>query len=438
MNSNYDVTQEKGIQTDILDLSETQDKEQRDIIQLFGKEHLEDIQRKLSKATGLAFVTVDYRGEPITECTYFTQFCEKVRSNPEAVTQCKASDAFGSIQAAVTQKPSVYFCPCGLLEVAIPIVFRGQYLGGFIGGQIRCEDAPSSVNRLESVIPSENAKRYREEQNDSLQKIPVYSYEKFLDMVNLVFLIINQLSENEINRKTEVEIMNRKLQKITEQKQKGERLVRENYSQIEELEVLSNPYFILDMLNSIMNLSVIEGADRTSHMVEAASDIIKYRYMQRGKMVYLEDAMKNIEQYLFMQKEKYSDRLEYSIQLPPNMNLQKMPAGVILPFIEHAVFYGIGHQQETLRIKVTSFYQTENVVIRIEDNGQNPDTQNGDLYYERLEEHYDGYYIQKGMADAASRLKKVYGARCDVIMENQGPARTWVIFWPKHFEEGIE
>ena len=32
-----------------------------DILSLFGKEKLENIQQSLSKATGLAFVTVDYR-----------------------------------------------------------------------------------------------------------------------------------------------------------------------------------------------------------------------------------------------------------------------------------------------------------------------------------------------------------------------------------------
>ena len=125
-----------------------------DIIHLFGKEKLEIIQESLSKATGLAFVTVDFRGEPITETTFFSRFCREMRNNPAAIERCKSSDAFGSIQAAVTQETNVYFCPCGLLEVAIPIVVRGHYLGGFIGGQIRCNDAPESVSRLSSVMHS--------------------------------------------------------------------------------------------------------------------------------------------------------------------------------------------------------------------------------------------------------------------------------------------
>lgn len=100
------------------------------IARLFGIKVLENIQDKIAKATGLAFVTVDYRGEPITEMTSFTPFCQQVRKDENAKRICMSSDAFGAIQAAVTQKTYVYFCPCGLIEIAIPIIVRGHYLGG--------------------------------------------------------------------------------------------------------------------------------------------------------------------------------------------------------------------------------------------------------------------------------------------------------------------
>ena len=74
-----------------------------DILHLFGKEKLENIQKSLSKATGLAFVTVDYRGEPITESTSFSSFCRMARNDGQLSLRCKSSDAFGSIQAAVMQ-----------------------------------------------------------------------------------------------------------------------------------------------------------------------------------------------------------------------------------------------------------------------------------------------------------------------------------------------
>lgn len=160
---------------------------------------MENIQQSLSKSTGLAFVTVDYRGEPITESTSFSDFCSMARSDSRLSLRCKSSDAFGSIQAAVMQKPSVYFCPCGLLEVAIPIVVKGHYLGGFIGGQVRCLDAPEDISHLEKVMSTAEVIEVIEENRHFMENIPVYPFENFMDIVNLVFLIINQLGENKLN-----------------------------------------------------------------------------------------------------------------------------------------------------------------------------------------------------------------------------------------------
>ena len=104
------------------------DKRQIDIISIFGKENLEEIQKVISDVTGLAFVTVDYKGEPITEPTGFTTFCQKMRKDPDRSQLCKLSDATGTIIAATSRQSSIYFCPCGLLEVAIPIVVNGRAL----------------------------------------------------------------------------------------------------------------------------------------------------------------------------------------------------------------------------------------------------------------------------------------------------------------------
>lgn len=167
------------------------------IINLFGKEKLEDIQEKISKATGLAFVTVDYKGEPVTQMTSFTEFCCKIRKNEEAACICKSSDAFGAIQAAVTKKISVYFCPCGLLEIAIPIIVRGHFLGGFIGGQVRCADAPKEISQLSNVM--KHSKDYKKDKHilQLFDRAPLYKYNNFIHVAELISLIINQLGEKE-------------------------------------------------------------------------------------------------------------------------------------------------------------------------------------------------------------------------------------------------
>ena len=127
------------------DLLANNDEENRDnfdtdvgILELFGKETLENLQSIIAKVTGLGLVTADFRGEPLTTMTSFTPFCKFTRERGNNGKLCNLSDAFGIVRSAITRKYCIYFCPCGLMEVAIPIIVHGKFLGGFLSGQVRC------------------------------------------------------------------------------------------------------------------------------------------------------------------------------------------------------------------------------------------------------------------------------------------------------------
>ena len=60
------------------------------ILELFGKEPLENLQSIISKVTGLGFVTADFRGEPLTCMTGFTLFANLPES-VEIMENCAIS-----------------------------------------------------------------------------------------------------------------------------------------------------------------------------------------------------------------------------------------------------------------------------------------------------------------------------------------------------------
>lgn len=410
-----------------------------DIIHLFGKEKLEIIQESLSKATGLAFVTVDFRGEPITETTFFSRFCREMRNNPAAIERCKSSDAFGSIQAAVTQETNVYFCPCGLLEVAIPIVVRGHYLGGFIGGQIRCNDAPESVSRLSSVMHSAKSEEVVARHQELMEEIPVYSYEKFLDIANLVFLVINQLSENEISQHMQEDVLKKRIKKVQSLNQ---RYVKENLQktrEIQEMKVRSNPYELLDMLTSLLNLTIIEEAPRTNELLVSFIEYVKYKYADKGTFVHISGELENAERYLAYQQKRMGERLEYTIQVPKEIHMQRMPADVLMPFIQNALYNGIMQKKEGGKISVTGYARNNNLVLEISDTGPGLNEADINIKNEAYKDKHEGYYISLGMDYAKEKMRQLFGEEYEVITESQrNKGCKCVLIWPEHHEERIE
>ena len=390
-----------------LSINEENSINQLDIIHLFGKEKLETIQESLSKATGLAFITVDFKGDPITSATSFSRYCEKVRNNPEAMERCKSSDAFGSIQAAVTQKTNVYFCPCGLLEVAIPIIVRGHYLGGFIGGQIQCNDAPESVSRLSSVMHSAKADEAVAEYRPLLEEIPFYSYEKFLDIANLVFLVINQLSENEVSQHLQEDILKKRMKKLQVLNHSYAKEITQINRRIMELEMQSNQYELLDMLTSLLNLTIIEEADRTNELLSIYIDYIKYKYTEKSTFVHISGELEHAERYLIFQKKKTGDRLEYSIQVPKELHIQKMPSDILMPFIQNAFYNGIMLKKEGGEITVTGYMHSGNMFLEINDTGPGLTEEELDIKYEAYKDKHEGYYIKMGMEYAKAVWKGI-------------------------------
>lgn len=409
-----------------------------DIIHLFGKEKLENIQKSLSKATGLAFITVDFRGEPITEPTYFSKFCQYVRNFPRAVERCKSSDAFGSIQAAVTQKTNVYFCPCGLLEVAIPIVVRGHYLGGFIGGQIRCNDAPEGVSRLESVMHTDKLEGL-EEYESLKNEIPMYSYEKFLDIANLVFLVINQLSENEVSQYMQADVLKKKNKKIQKANQRYLKELAQKDLELKELKLQSDPYYLLDAIGSLLNLTVIEDAPQTNEMLSTLIEYIRYNNVEQSSFVHLSGELEHAEQYLSIKKKKLGDRLEYSVQVPKDMHMQRIPSKVLLPFVQNALYNGIMLKKEGGRITVTGYTRNNQSVLEISDTGSGLTPDELQIKFEVYKDYHEGYYIKLGMDYAQEKMKRIFGDGYEIIIEDyRNKGRKCILRWPERPEEGAD
>jgi len=405
--------------------------EEFDIASLFGKKILEEIQEKVSRATGLAFVTVDYKGEPVTELTAFTSFCQLIRDQPGGEMVCRSSDAYGAIMAAVTQKTSVYFCPCGLLEVAIPIIIKGQYLGGFIGGQIRCDDAPAHICRLKNLQQHGiDYERSPETKSlfDAVTKMP---YAQFLDIAEMVSMIITQVGEKELAR-LEVK-QNIQLEKELFHK-KEQLLKREKDLRNDELNILRaqiNPHFLFNCLTTISNLAMIEDAPRTNEMTTMFAELLRANLSIAAKDRPLKEELNNVKRYLDIQKIRFGDKFDYTINRDFNEQEARIPSFILLPFVENAVVNGIMPIKEKGYLKITVTENQENLFITIEDNGKGKSGIRI-LTESHPEELFSENNLIQTIRDILKRLVDTYGSEYAVVIENKkGKGTCCRLTYPK-------
>lgn len=388
-----------------------------DIISLFGKENLEYIQESLSKTTGLAFVTVNYRGEPVTDTTFFTRFCRRFRGDDELRQNCRTSDAVSSIQAAVTRKTHIYICPCGLVELAIPIIVEGNYLGGFLGGQVRCEDLPESVKQVAPAVNTERFKRLREEMQGAYEELPVYSYEKILDIAKLVSLVITQLSENRVNQYFQEDMLKKRIKKIRETSQRHLKEKEKMEIRLQEAEARLDPYSFLDMLIALQNVSTVENAIRTADLADMFIHSIRYRIADKETFVHFSGELEYAEQYLKFQKIRMGGRFSYSIHFPKEMHMMKLPSGILFPFVQNAFYNGVMLKPEGGSIEIKGRLEYGKIMLDIIDTGCGFSEDDINIRFEPYRDKHEGHYIRLGMECAKRKLKQLFGEECSISMD---------------------
>ncbi len=103
---------------------------------LIDRRTLQRIQDAFSGMAGIAALTTDVNGHPVTEGSQFTDFCLYTRSCPEGCERCQYSNKNGGTLAVRRGKASVYYCHAGLVNFAAPIMAGDRIVGCFVGGQV--------------------------------------------------------------------------------------------------------------------------------------------------------------------------------------------------------------------------------------------------------------------------------------------------------------
>lgn len=105
---------------------------------LIDIEALQRIQDGFSRYTGMAAITTDVDGIPVTKDSGFTRFCyELTRKSELGCKNCEKCDSEGAFKTLERGRATVYVCHAGLMDFAAPIMLEGNVIGSFVGGQVR-------------------------------------------------------------------------------------------------------------------------------------------------------------------------------------------------------------------------------------------------------------------------------------------------------------
>jgi len=171
------------------------------LLDIFDEEKWQILQNSLAQITGMAIITVDYKGVPITTHSGRQNFCGLVRQNGELSRHCEKCDSRGGLEASRLNKPYIYLCHYNIVDAAIPILVNGKYMGAIMAGEVFL--SPEEMQQLEPICIFSSKKKLEKEAkqyNQYYNEIPLMSLERINMSVNMIFHLCNYIVSEAIEK----------------------------------------------------------------------------------------------------------------------------------------------------------------------------------------------------------------------------------------------
>lgn len=117
-------------------------------------------------------------------------------------------------------------------------------------------------------------------------------------------------------------------------------------AQLQLLKAQVHPHFLFNTLNNIYALAM-ESSPRTPEMILKLSSLLSYMlYDCRDEQVLLEKEVDIMKNYIDLEKERYGDKIDISVNIEGDIQDRYITPLLILPFLENAFKHGTSEQLE--------------------------------------------------------------------------------------------
>lgn len=397
------------------------------ITDIFEPIFLQHLQDSFSEATGLAAIFVDYLGNPIVKYSNFTEHCLAVRKLPGCLDYCMHSDAHGGLESAKKGEPAIYVCHAGLVDLAVPIMVKGKYIGAILAGQVRIPE--EEMKTLPIGAPGKITNYYNDAEITKLRNKTTFTT---LDRVRaagrLLFYLTNYLVDRQLMTVMQRELHDTNLELMEEVKQRSEAEAALKESELRAIQAQINPHFFFNVLNTIGLLAMGEGATKTQEMIYRFSDLLRYTLgKSQNDFVTLKEELEHTKNYLYIQKVRHGDRLRYDFDVDEELYNIMCPFMTVQPFVENAIKYAVEPSKDGAHIDITAHREGDDVVLHIIDDGVG-------ISEARIDELMDSDKPIKskkgtgiGVRNANKRLKYYYGPDHGISFDRHRERGTDVI-----------
>ena len=193
-----------------------------------------------------------------------------------------------------------------------------------------------------------------------------------------------------------------------------------------------SPHFVHNAL-AVISALVRTDPDRARHLLSDFADYLRYGFSEKGDYATVADELEAVQTYLELQRARFHDRLDITVQMAPEVLPVAVPFLVVQPIVENAVRHGLERKEGRGHIGVSGYGEGSLCVIEIEDDGvgMHPDLARSLLAGTGPEAR------GVGLANVDQRLRAVYGPEYGLVIETGLGEGTKVTVRIPRFMRGV-
>ncbi len=179
-------------------------------------------------------------------------------------------------------------------------------------------------------------------------------------------------------------------------------------AQLDALRRQIEPHFLFNTLNAVAGL-VREGRnDAAVGMIVGLSDFLR-RVLQDStqQQVPLGEEMEFAQKYLDIQKVRFAERLQLSVEVPRELYRAQVPSLILQPMVENAVKHGIAKRAQGGAIRIAASHRNGVLTLSVCNDGPS------------LPVGWEMARSGIGMSNVRTRLQSLYGDAFELNIRNQ-------------------
>lgn len=184
-------------------------------------------------------------------------------------------------------------------------------------------------------------------------------------------------------------------------------------AELRALRLELQPHFIFNALNAVVGLLRREDPADAEKMLIGLSELLRRTLDGRGRQcVPLVEELRLVRLYLDIERIRFGDRFEVSLEAEPGSENASVPSLLLQPLVENAVRHGVARHSGRGRVGVHARRSGDRLVLRVTDDGPGPETAEA------------GHGV--GLDNVSSRLEALYGRDWELALGSGAEGGTEV------------